>query len=189
MQHALGGDPPGGVLLVRAQEKHGQHRVMVATQRRSSVVLLGQHHRSPTTPVLSDTEEVARSSSTTCVSATPAPPGTGALEGRLFRRVERHRVGEFLFLLQPAIADTQHLVASGGCVGAAAAQDVAEEVFEVGPGRFLELLAAAFQKLSASQALSRWLPMGRSERFCARRCRSKERSSEPGAAWWSMPQN
>jgi hypothetical protein len=33
------------------------------------------------------------------------------------------------------------------------------------------------------------LPTVRSERFCARRCRSKERSSEPDAAWRSMAQN
>jgi hypothetical protein len=54
-----------------------------------------------------------------------------------------------------AIQDAQHLVASGGRVGAAAAQDVAEEVFEVGLGRFLELLPQPFRKLSASRALSR----------------------------------
>jgi hypothetical protein len=45
-------------------------------------------------------------------------------------------------------------------VGAAAAQDVTQEGFKVGLGRF---------------RAGRW--------------RSKERSSEPGAAWSSMPQN
>ena len=49
----------------------------------------------------------------------------------------------------------QHLVASGGRVGAAAGQDVAEEVFEVGLSRFLELLASSFQKVLGQPGASR----------------------------------
>jgi hypothetical protein len=58
----------------------------------------------------------------------------------------RHRVGEFLFLLQPAVQHAQDLVAGGGGVGAAAAQDVAEEVLQVCLGGLLQPLAAGLQE-------------------------------------------
>jgi hypothetical protein len=65
-----------------------------------------------------------------------------------------HRVGVFLFLLQPAVQDARDLVAGVGRVGAAAAQDVGEEVLQVGLGRLLKQSAATLQeRLSQPGAL------------------------------------
>ena len=70
--------------------------------------------------------------------------GTGC-SGTIGGFIRAIGVGELLFLLQPAVQDAQHLVAGGGRAGAAAAQDIGQEVLEVGLGRLLQALAATLQ--------------------------------------------
>jgi hypothetical protein len=67
----------------------------------------------------------------------------------------RHRVGEFLPFLEPAVQDAHDLVSGGGRVGAAVAQDVTQGVLEVGLGRLLKPLVAASRTTSTRRALSR----------------------------------
>jgi hypothetical protein len=55
-------------------------------------------------------------------------------------------VGEFLLLLQPAVQDAQHLVVGGRRAGAAAAQNIGEEILQVALGCLLQPLAAALQE-------------------------------------------
>ena len=71
--------------------------------------------------------------------------GTGC-SGRMRRAHLRHRVGDVLFLLQPAVQHAQDLVAGCRRGGGAAGEQVGEEVLKVGAGGVAQAHATGLQE-------------------------------------------